>query len=621
MPRRGGAADNGVLWLALGSAKVGACRFAARRLGKVKHAPPTWDNVSSALMPSKPKKRREPFPNPAQPAPPRKPPLEILPFLERHSRILIAALILLGTIRIVATYTVFSHTFDEPAHIACGMEWLDKGVYRWEPQHPPLARVAAALGPYLLGVRSQNTPNRDIYSMTYEGLAILFNGRGGHAYDATLALARLGILPFFWIACLVVYWWARRYATKAAAVIALFLFSFLPPILAHAGLATTDMACTAFLAAAFLAAVVWMQQPTLRTGALFGLAAGLAIVSKFSTLPYFASAAGIALIWHYFTERLSLAGALAEIRRRLPSLALAAAVAFLVVWATYRFSFGKVFFANISLPFPELYAGIRDVLRHNAEGHPGYLLGARSNHGFWYFYLVDLAVKTPLAPIVLFAVGLSPSLRNHSKFRHPWLPVAFCAGILAVALFSHINIGIRHVLPLYVGFALVAAVGAVRLLELAPARRWAGWLAFLLFVWYGASSLLSHPDYLPYFNELAGSHPESIVVDSDLDWGQDMKRLATRLREVGAPAVYFLPMDTVAAERGDFEKGLGFPHVISQINALAPSAGWNAVSLTCLKQRRLGLRDRRLDLQPWPDRVLNSGEPIGKSVRLWYFPP
>ncbi len=144
---------------------------------------------------------------------------------------------------------------------------------------------------------------------------------------------------------------------------------------------------------------------------------------------------------------------------------------------------------------------------------------------------------------------------------------------------------------------------------------------FFCFVWYGASSILSHPDYLPYFNELAGRHPENIVVDSDLDWGQDMKRLAARLHEAGAPEVYFLPMDMVAAERGDFEKGLGFPRVIDQINALAPSPGWNAVSLTCLKQRRLGMRDRMPNLQPWPDRMLDSGELVGKSIRLWYFPP
>lgn len=411
----------------------------------------------------------------------------------------------------------------------------------------------------------------------------------------------------------------RRCAGKTEAVIAVFLFSFLPPILAHAGLATTDMACTAFLGAAFLTAAVWMEAPTIRHAALFGLASGLAIASKFSTLPYFAAVAGIAVTWHYFSERPALAGAVAGIRRRIPSLALAAAAAFLVVWATYRFSFGKVFFANISLPAPELYAGIRDVLKHNAEGHPGYLLGTRSNQGFWYFYLVDLAVKTPLALLILFAFGFRPSLRKRPGFRGAWLALAFCAGILAVALFSHINIGIRHVLPLYIGFVLVSAVGVVRLLESAPTRRWMGWAAVLLLVWYAGSSLLSHPDYLPYFNELAGSHPEKIVVDSDLDWGQDMKRLGARLREVGAPEVYFLPMDTVAAARGDLEKGLGFPHVIDEINALAPAPGWNAVSLTCLKQRRLGMRDRRPDLQPWPENVLEPGELVGKSIRLWHF--
>jgi len=74
-------------------------------------------------------------------------PLAVEGFLERHGLAIAVALVLFASIRIIATYTVFSHTYDEPAHIACGMEWLDKGVYRWEPQHPPLARVATALGP------------------------------------------------------------------------------------------------------------------------------------------------------------------------------------------------------------------------------------------------------------------------------------------------------------------------------------------------------------------------------------------------------------------------------------------------------------------------------------------
>lgn len=572
------------------------------------------------VMPSKITKRRDTVPPPVQPSSPDRRPIEILSFLERYARVLLIALIVFGTLRIVATYTVFSHTFDEPAHIACGMEWLDKGVYTWEPQHPPLARVAAAMGPYLLGSRSQDTPRRNIFSMSLEGLAILFNTNrsNGKTYDLTLAAARLGILPFFWVGCLVVYWWGKRYATKAAAVIAVFLFTFLPPILAHAGLATTDMACTAFLGAAFLTAAVWVEEPTPRHAVLFGLASGLAIVSKFSTLPYFAAAAAIASIWYYLAQRPALGALPAFLRSRIPSLALSAAVAFLVVWAVYRLSFGKVYFANISLPFPELYAGIRDVLKHNAEGHPGYLLGTRSSRGFWYFYPVDLAVKTPLALLILFAVGLGPSFRRRSPFRGAWLAPAFCAGILAVALFSHINIGIRHVLPLYLGLVLVSAAGAVHLFESAACRPWAGWAAALLFLWYAGSSLLSHPDYLPYFNELAGSHPEKIVVDSDLDWGQDIKRLGARLREVGAPEVYFISMDLTPT--ATLEKTFGFPHIVSKIDALNPSPGWNAVSLTLLRQRRLDMGDRYPQYAPWPERATEPGELVGKSIRLWDFP-
>ncbi len=104
-----------------------------------------------------------------------------------------ALLILIGMLRIIATYTVFSQTADEPAHLAAGMEWLDRGRYRYEPQHPPLPRVAVAIGPYLDGLRSFGTGR-----MSREGNRIL-EARG--RYSRNLALARAGTLPFFVIAC------------------------------------------------------------------------------------------------------------------------------------------------------------------------------------------------------------------------------------------------------------------------------------------------------------------------------------------------------------------------------------------------------------------------------------
>src|SRR5580700_1735844 len=131
----------------------------------------------------------------ASPSPRPKVSPPLLAWLERHSLVLAIALVLLASVRIAATYTVFNHTYDEPAHIACGMEWLDKGAYTLEPQHPPLSRIAGALGPYLLGIRSPK-PSKERSAIFIEGREILDSaGR----YDLNLSMARLGVLPFFWV--------------------------------------------------------------------------------------------------------------------------------------------------------------------------------------------------------------------------------------------------------------------------------------------------------------------------------------------------------------------------------------------------------------------------------------
>jgi hypothetical protein len=167
---------------------------------------------------------------------------------------------------------------------------------------------------------------------------------------------------------------------------------------------------------------------------------------------------------------------------------------------------------------------------------------------------------------------------------------------------------------MYIGMCVVAAVGMVRLLELAGQTPWAKWTLGGLMFWMAATSLLSHPDYLPYFNALAGDEPEKITVDSDLDWGQDMKRLGQRLRDAGAQSVTFNPF--VLA---DLEHVHGFPK-ISQSNPQAPSPGWNAISLTVLKEVRLGLFDTHPEVTPWPENI-KAPERVGKGILLYYFPP
>jgi hypothetical protein len=519
-----------------------------------------------------------------------------IPLLERHAGLFAILLVLMASARIAATYTVFNHTADEPAHIASGMEWLDKHAYTYEPQHPPLARAAAALGPYLLGVRSQGTPGTGLEPEELEGARILYHD---HRYDLTLAAARLGILPFFWVACLVVYLWGKRYYGSVTAVTAVFFFSFLPPVLAHAGLATTDMALTAMLGAAYLAALRWGESGTWKDGLAFGVCTGLAVVSKFSSLVFLPAALAVALCGYWYFQRPALPELLLLARRRLPTLALAVALGALVIGLLYRGSLS------------ELFAGIRAVQAHNAEGHPTYLLGERSISGFWYFYPVVLAVKTPLALVLLLGFALWLAFRERARLQRDWPVLAFALGILLVALFSRINIGVRHILPVYFAFSLLAAAALPDLWRRGMGARAA---MGVLLVWFAASSAFVHPDYLAYTNELAGNTPEKILADSDLDWGQDMKRLSARLRQAGATQVTFSP--TISA---DFEGELGFPRM-TQSSPVAPSPGWNAVSLSLWKVRRLGLLDTHPEVTLWPDRV-PPGERVGKGVMLWYFPP
>ena len=523
----------------------------------------------------------------------------------------VTACIIVATIRIVTTYQVFIHTADEPVHIACGIEWLDKKVYQYEHQRPPLARVAAAIGPYLGGVRSAGKP-----SMYDEGVAIL-NVPG--ECEVRLTLARLGILPFFWIASIVVFLWAKRYFGYATAFLAVLLFTFLPPVLAHSGLATTDMALAAMFAAAYLAMLIWLRSPTRFHSFLFGVALGLAVLSRFSSLVFLPGSALVSLAFYVAVSRPRLAGLMNAAKRTIPSVVLVLVIAFLVVWAAYRFSIGPAPFVEFSVPAPELFSGIKQVWDHNQLGHSAYLLGMHNQFGWWYYFPVVLAVKTPLPFLVLTVLGVVICVKRRSEGNGAyWLPVAFAAGVLLAAMPSRINIGVRHVLPVYIAFSIIAAVGASWLWEAHENSKRRRYLLGALLAWLCATSALSHPDYLAYFNAIAMRQPERIIVDSDLDWGQDLKRLAQRLHEVGAREVTIsgpISPDMIA----HLEAVHGFP-TIKLSDPFTPSPGWNAVGLTSWKAMRFGLPRKHPEATLWPDRF-KPDERVGKSILLYYFPP
>ena len=526
----------------------------------------------------------------------------ILLWVQTHSLAVFLILVALGSLRIVSTYSVFSYTADEPVHIACGMEWLSKHTYQYYTDHPPLARVATAIGPYLAGVRSYGTPT----GLT-EGLA--FQRDNNH--ERNLFLARLGILPFFWVASLVAYLWAKRYFSELDAAFAVLFFTFLPPVLAHGSLATTDMALTAMAGASFFSGLLWLERPTAAYAVVFGVMTGLAVLSKFSALVFIPASFVAALIWYVSVKRPSIFSTLHAAKARLGTFALAILAGAVTIWAGYGFSVGAVSFCRFHLPAPELYAGIQDLVDHNRKGHMSYLLGRHSQVGWWYYYLVVLAVKTPLPFLAMLLYGLLCKKKRESTFAMG-LAMAFSLGILLFSLTSHINIGVRHILPVYVGFAIIAGSGAVGLVDRARKSRMNAWIFCGLLLWMIATSLLSHPDYIPYFNALAGNAPEQILVDSDLDWNQDLKRLAKRLREVGAREVAYTPFtlcDPVA---------LGLPSV-KPFDPKNPSPGWHAANLTMLKSIRFRLVQHP-EIKLWPENI-KATERVGKGMLLWYFPP
>jgi Dolichyl-phosphate-mannose-protein mannosyltransferase len=524
-----------------------------------------------------------------------------------------------GAARIVSTYPALNQTWDEPAHVAAGMEWIDHGSYTYEPLHPPLARVLTAIGPRLAGVRSGGHE-----SVWLEGNSILY---AGEQYDRNLSLARLGVLPFFLLASLVVFLWAYRIRGLATAASAVLLFTTLPPVLAHAGLATTDMAVTAAVILAAYCATVWLDRPTIRRSLLLGASVAMAVLSKFSALLFLpAAAAAMALVrWRIPPRIAERAPGISRTRGiRVAYLAL-----LLAVWAGYRFAVGPLVpsspvpvngaqpggpFDRLAsapvFPAPAFFEGVGQLAAKNRAGHKSYLLGEVRDTGWWYFFPVAFAVKTPLGFILLVAAGVLAAIRAPPGLERRRLlePLAIAIAILLVCLPSRINIGLRHVLPLYPFLAITAGSGLVSLARFRRAAPFGAVAAALLLVWHLAVSVRAHPDYLSHFNELAAEHPERILVDSDLDSGQDLKRLADTLRARRIPSVWL----AYAGSATVTEHGLPPVHWLEPHR---PVKGWIAASLYSLKLGSLGRPGH--DDFAWLERY----EPVarvGNSIRLYY---
>ena len=542
---------------------------------------------------------------------------------------LIGLLILVFCFRCHRTYRVFNDTSDEAAHILCGLEVWQTGRYTMEAQHPPLARAVVALPPYVAGLRlikrrDRKTPWSDA----------LWVDSKPEFYWRTLSLARLGNLAFAPFLLVYVYLWGRRLYGPAAGLAAAGLVSFSPNLLAHASLATLDFgaATTTFISTYHFWR--WSREPGLRNCLLACVAFAIAVLTKFSALFFLPLIAAIFFVlarWRQWSWRPS-AQWLAAMTRG----AVFLSVAGLIIWSAYLFDRGPLPFAQIGpvegtlgqylesaveiitrhgiipLPAPYFVRGVLEVLDHDAQGHRGYLLGEIRRYGSWYYFPVVLAVKTTLPFLLLVAMALILGAAKGAwgaeggPARSMLCPLLAAAMVLGVSMSSNMNLGVRHILVIYPFLALAASGLFVGGGCFRPAvKRVVVGFAMALAIWHAAESFLAHPDYLAYFNQIARGREEEFLLDSNLDWGQDLERLRRYLEANKISTLYLSFFGATDPSR------LG----MTGVRRLPPGEippGWVALS----KNHIAGLGHQAYF--PW----VKGHSPvarIGKSILLYHF--
>jgi hypothetical protein len=518
-----------------------------------------------------------------------------------------------------------SGTFDEGAHLPAGYTHLLLGDHRLNPEQPPLAKLLAAAPLLLVRPVMREDARSWTEARQWEfGRSFLYRWNDA---DRLLFLGRLPIVALASCLLVAVFLEARRRFGDVAATASLGLAALSPDVLAHGALVTTDLAFALFFFLSVVAFSRVLEEATPRRIAAAGLATGAAFATKFSA--------------PILVPVLLLLGLLGRHRRRLPSaFAGIAFLTLLVVWASYGFRPAlspdprvravqrEGLEAPIESPLlrvaaaagkaglvPEDYArGLVFVMRHS-EARPTFLLGALSDRGFPHYFLVTFLLKTPVPLLLLTALALvriGRLSRRDATFL--WLPVLVYAAFTST---RGLQIGHRHLLPLYPFLFVAAGEAAARLRDW---RRPAGMaLAAALGLWYAGGTLRQHPHHLAYFNEIAGgpSNGWRLLVDSNLDWGQDLKRLATWMRENGVARVklsYFGSADPwyygIDAEP---IPGYTSPHTPRVTREIHPG-DIVAVSATNLQGVYLEPRDRALMAR------LRALEPIGRvgwSIRVY----
>lgn len=562
----------------------------------------------------------------------------------------------------------FSTTVDEIAHVTAGYAYWTQHDYRLQPENGNLPQRWAALPLVARGETFPAVPSEPWIQADVWSLGRVFFYGSGNDLPSLLAAARLMIALLSGALCLAIFVWTRGLLGPAAAGIALVLATFSPTLLAHGGLATSDTAAALGFVALSLAWARLLQRVTPGRILAAGAAAGVLALSKYSAV-LFVPVALIVLAarllrakpvrWRGFGTSAIFAGG----RRVLPlgGAALAAlALAAALIWAAYGFRYaaspepgarfiqtwdevllrtppppplagadgrsgavappqpGLVQHAVVWLRdhrlLPEAYLyGLAFVDKH-ARSRLAYFAGEYRTDGWWEFFPTAFLLKTTLPTLALLALGVAALILAPPRRRRVWLVrlVPVLALILvygAFSLQSRLNIGHRHLLPLYPAVFLLAGASALAM----GRRRWLAPVIGLLLVWHVGESLRIRPHYLAHFNPIGGGPAEAHrhFVDSSLDWGQDLPGLRAWLEESARGEKVFLSYfgsgdpvheGIVATRLGD-----GYFDWAARVTPPALQGGVYAISATMFRRVYTHVRG------PWD----SSYEQAYQQLRTW----
>jgi len=444
-----------------------------------------------------------------------------------------------------------SATFDESVHVADGYLSLKNGDYRLDPGHPPLLRIWAAL-PLLCrsDVRvntqeiDQSRPkdwvNGKFMEFSYRFMFLENDAERLLTPPRVMVLLlgiSLGVILFFWI---------LQWLGPLEAIAGLFIYTLEPNINAHSVLVTTDLGMTLLMFGTLY--FLWRYNSNQNWLNIAGIAImfSLAMVSKYSSLILGPLIILITLVvWvHKKLSILNVASMLSVIFM----------VSYISIWAFYSFRYrpseseGWLFNFTANIPqtlfsrivdwidvhklLPNAYIQGLFYTQRVTEGRDSFLIGKYSTHGFLWYFPVAFLIKTPIALIALFFSGLLVCCKKVGSWGFDGF--VFCvipaAIFLGCAMASPINIGLRHILPIY-PFVILIAVLAIHVILSRKGLLRHSALGLCLFI-YLIECLKVYPDNLAFFNQLVGGsdHGSSYLVDSNIDWGQDLKCLKKWMR-------------------------------------------------------------------------------------------